>query len=55
MSRSSAACTRSGTYVGDTTVSQGVIPYARTVHTGLDHRSVVMLKIQNGNWTLLPN
>ena len=41
--------------LGDTTVSQGVIPYARTVHTGLDHRSVVMLKIQNGNWTLLPN
>ncbi len=41
--------------LGDTTVSQGVIPYARTVHTGLDHRSVVMLKVQNGAWTLLQN
>lgn len=41
--------------MGDTTVSQGVIPYSATVHTGLDSRSVVMLKIHNGSWTLLPN
>lgn len=41
--------------IGDTTVSQGQITYSRTVHTGLDQRSVVMLKIQNGAWTLLPN
>lgn len=41
--------------IGDTTVSQGQIPFSRTVHTGLDNRSVVMLKIQNGAWTLLPN
>lgn len=41
--------------IGDTTVSQGQIGFSRSVHTGLDNRSVVMLKIQNGAWTLLPN
>lgn len=41
--------------LGDTTVSQGQIAFSRAVHTGLDNRSVVMLKIQNGAWTLLPN
>jgi branched-chain amino acid transport system substrate-binding protein len=41
--------------IGDTTVSQGQIAFSRTGHTGLDNRSVVMLKIQNGAWILLPN
>lgn len=38
---------------GDITVSQGYISYSRSGHAGLDKRSVVMLKVQNGAWTLL--